>query len=344
MSSDPTQRSQRTARIVRLLNVARELAADASLVPVLAPSTGLSPNGVRYAFEHSLESSDTLDIEAVFSSAHEATRSCVILSANVFLAPLRALTLALAGSDEVVAVPSSREPHFTEALVRSANLDSLTVARTLDVASVDTGDIHVYGSDETIASVKRAAKVTVRGHGTGFGVARIDPGHEPSLSAALVARDVALFDQRGCLSPRIVFVVGPTDFAEHFGDLLHRALAEIGKQVPRGTLSRDEGAEATTFCDTNAYVGRLWKAEHHAVGLMETPSTLTISPTGRHVQLVRVDTESEAARLLAPLARFVTTIGASTRDRAVAFGVPHARIAELGTMQSPPLDGPVDLR
>ena len=212
MIHDPTLRAQRSDRILHLIDTARELAGNESLVPTLAASSGLSPEGVRYAFEHSLESRATLNLDRVFHSAEESERIAVILSANVFLAPLRALVLGLAASDHVVAVPSSREPYFTEALVRAAAIAELTFNPHLTIASLQTGCIHVYGRDRTIREITEEAHVPVRGHGTGFGVARVDVTEDPVSFAALLARDVTLFDQRGCLSPRIVFVIGPTTF------------------------------------------------------------------------------------------------------------------------------------
>jgi hypothetical protein len=61
------------------------------------------------------------------------------------------------------------------------------------------------------------------------------------------------------------------------------------------------------------------------------------------------DSPESAAKKLHPLAAAITTVGTDLRERdreelARALGVPHARIAALGAMQTPPLDGPVDLR
>jgi hypothetical protein len=52
----------------------------------------------------------------------------------------------------------------------------------------------------------------------------------------------------------------------------------------------------------------------------------------------------DAAKLLAPLAKGVVVIGSDDTTAARALAPAWARLAPLGAMQRPPLDGPVDLR
>ena len=336
-------RKKREERIVQLIERAQILAADEALRRAIAISTGLTEEGVRFGFEHSLESIERFDSDSVFAAAEEAEEIHVILSANVFVAPLRALVLAMAGADRVTVRHSTREPHFTEALLQAAQIEALSLTPTKSPEEQSVGEIHIYGKDETIAAVRAVSRVRVRGHGAGFGVAVVDrPSHHEML-AHLLARDVALFDQRGCLSPRIVFAVGEAAFARSFAEAVHQSLLTLSAKCPRGALSSEEREASTRFLDLNAFAGQVFEAEHHAVGILDNPPSLTISPTGRHVQVVRVAAKSEAVRLLAPLRRFITTIGASD-PLDWAFTLSHARISEIGEMQSPPLDGPVDRR
>jgi hypothetical protein len=81
---------------------------------------------------------------------------------------------------------------------------------------------------------------------------------------------------------------------------------------------------------------------------------LAVPPSGRHVLVVSVANLGEVEAALAPIARFVVTVGANdpatlllsgSGARSTSSAVPaHARIARLGEMQRPPLDGPVDRR
>ena len=68
----------------------------------------------------------------------------------------------------------------------------------------------VYGTDETVTTVKRQvpAKVRVIERGHRISVAIIAEEFADERTAELLALDIARFDQRGCLSPRICFVVG----------------------------------------------------------------------------------------------------------------------------------------
>jgi len=158
--------------------------------------------------------------------------------------------------------------------------------------------------------------------------------------ADALAVDVVAFDQRGCLSPRVAFVRGDAARAAAFAAALHGRLGEWSRRVPRGDLSAAERAEATRWRAALAFAGSIWEGEHHAVGVAATP--VAIPPAGRHVLVVPVPSREALERAIAPLARAVVAVG--TDCLSDAPGAPHARLSELGRMQRPPLDGPVDRR
>jgi hypothetical protein len=269
----------------------------------------------------------------------------VILSSNVFVAPLRALAVALAASSRVSVKPSTRDSVLARALVERAG--SLGIARrdSRDVSAILEGEIHVYGRDETISAVRRAASSGVRvyGHGAGMGVAVVTERCEVDEAAARVTDDVVVFDQRGCLSPRVVVAIGDAARGERFGAELHRALADRERTVPRGRLGESELREVARYAETMTFAGTLWRGEAHMVGV---GTDLLVPPPGRHVHVLVVPTVEQARRLLAPLARYVVAIGSDDPGivaRAVGDAV-RVRGSALGFMQRPPLDGPVDLR
>jgi hypothetical protein len=351
---------ERVRDVRRWLDAARIVHADrARHAPMLAASTGLSPEGVELGFE-SLELEATpAELRALVASAGDAACVHVILSANVFVAPLRAIAIARAASARVTVRPSSRDPTLAAALVAAAADPAVSIATDRDLAGLEADRIDVYGRDETIAEVRSRARggVVVRGHGAGLGVAFIagaaatftdaagftDAQTLTALARALAA-DAVPFDQRGCLSPRVALVEGPQSRAAAFACALHDGLAVLGSRVPRGVLTSDERSEATRWRETLAFAGRVWAGADHAVALAPPGTPLAVPPVGRHVLVAAVPSASAARELLAPFARFVVTVGGGDPQSLVALAPPHARRARLGRMQHPPLDGPVDRR
>ena len=336
---------ERARDVGRLLEAARAVHAEqARLAPAIARSTGLSPEGVALGFESLERDASPADLRALVDSAGDARHVHVILSANVFVAALRALAVARAAAPRVTVHPSSRDPVLARALVAAAGDPAITCVTDRRGAGADR--IDVYGRDETIAAVKADVPgVEVRGHGAGLGVALVT---SPSTEAAeALASDVVPFDQRGCLSPRVVLVAAELQVAEAFARALHGSLEAWGARVPRGSLLDAERSEAARWRDSMAFAGGLWEGEGHAVGLGPgDPRTtaLAIPPPGRHVLVVPVSGTDEARAVLAPFARFVVTVGGDDAARVAAIAPPAARLSALGAMQRPPLDGPVDRR
>jgi hypothetical protein len=167
--------AERIADVRRLQHAARVAVGDrATLVPAIVESSGLSAEGVELALSRHVELEATdADLAKLVTRASDVSRVTVVLSANVFVGALRAIALARAASTDVVVRPSRRDPAFAHALVRAAIVGGdrcLRIDESLDVASVEAGEIHVYGRDDTIAEVRAKAKVPVRGHGSGMGV------------------------------------------------------------------------------------------------------------------------------------------------------------------------------
>jgi hypothetical protein len=338
---------ERRDDVWRVVEGARAVASErARLVGDLVTSTGLSPEGVDLAFERHLELDPTdAEVEALIASAGSAKHVVVILSANVFVAPLRAIAIACAASPSVVVRASRREPHFARALVEAIEAPGLTLADEVDLARLFGGEVHVYGRDETIASVRARVgeRMRVRGHGAGLGVALISRAAQLEVAARALADDVIAFDQRGCLSPRVAFVEG-IDRAPRFADMLDAALGERAVRVPRGALHEDERAEATRYEATLSFAGRVISRDSHKVGIGSVGAPLLVPPPGRHLHIAPVRSLEEADAFVRELAPVIVAVGADDPARASTIAPAHARLSPLGAMQRPPLDGPVDRR
>jgi acyl-CoA reductase-like NAD-dependent aldehyde dehydrogenase len=329
-----------------LLRAARKIVEDrAAIVPAIAESTGLSAEGVELALTRHLELDATdEDLTRLVERAGDAPGVVVILSANVFVGALRAVALARAAAEDVVVRPSRRDPTFARALVAAAGDPRLRLVDEVDVAAIETGEIHVYGRDDTIADVRARAGVAVRGHGSGMGVAWVSSSATVELAAQGLADDVVVFDQRGCLSPRVAFVEGDEARAGIFAEALHEALERLDASIPRGDLPAEERAASDRYVATMTYACRARVGQDHAIGVAAEGAPLILPPPYRHVHVVACKSIDGARFALAPLERGVIAVGSDDPAAARALGPPWARCAPLGEMQRPPLDGPVDLR
>jgi len=349
----PRSLDERVADVQRLQRVARSIADRAqshAFAQVLAVSSGLSLEGVRLALAHHLElDSPAEDLVRLVQAAGDCERVTVVLSANVFVGAFRAIALARAASRHVIVRPSSRDFAFAHAFVDAAiAAGDLGLSRvdTIDFKCIMHGEVHVYGRDETIRAIRAEVDrgVVVRGHGTGLGVAVISEAADPTRAAKALTDDVVAFDQRGCLSPRIVVCIGDEARAFSFAQALDAELRAAEVRVPRGTVPTEEQALATHYLATMAFAGRVWAGPTHGIGVAPRAMAPLLPPPYRHLHLATCSSDAEAEAALAPFRPVITCVGSDARALAARVAPPWARQANLGKMQRPPLDGPVDRR
>lgn len=337
------------ARVRALVGVAADLAArpDPRLERRLVESTGLSPEGVRFGIERCLEREVRPDeLARLLAAVRPAAAVAVVLSANVFTASLRALCLACAASPRVYVRPSRREPHFAAALVERLGAPDVTLVESLSDAA-GASVVHAYGRDESLRAILRERGLPLWAHGAGLGVAVVSREAPLEPAALALAEDLVAFDQRGCLSPRIALSIGEPARARDLAAALAAALASWETHVPAGALSAAERAERLRARDTALLVGEVHECPAGAlvaVPELDGGAPLLLFPPGRNLSVVAVRDPSEAHARVASLGRAVVTLGASDLGMARAVAPPWARVAELGRMQRPPLDGPVDGR
>ncbi len=331
------------ARVRLLVHAANLVANDAHIVDALAAQGPLSRAGVELALREHLElsPSDQEIAQLVATPFPRTAHTTVVLAANVFVAALRALAVAAVSADRVHVRPSTRDPEFASALVHTARAlgaDWLALATNLrDVR----GAVHVYGRSETIASIRAAVgpDVVVYAHGPGFSLAWVDSGDDPREAAALVARDMIPFDQRGCLSPRVVSVEGQA-LARELTAALHAALAAC--PIPRGTLDASEKAAWNRYLDTCTMAGlEIHEGAEHVVVFAR--DHVTLAPIGRAMHVVALESAHELAEVLWPTRAQTVAVAATSLELPTRAFV-HVRRCALGELQRPRFDGPVDLR
>ncbi len=343
----------RSRRVLEVLRTARRFVDPVDPLGALARrelprETHLSPAGVALALEHHLERSVSHeDLLALLASVEVAPRVHVVLSSNVFVAAVRAIALATASAPQVFVRPSRRAPWFATQLVEA--LDASLQISLVDALDPLPGDVvHGYGHDSTLDALRSALGPTfpLWGHGAGLGVALLDSEGSLDLAAERLAQDIIPFDQRGCLSPRVVVTLGELSRGEQCAQALASALERWGEKVPLGAMSDAERADRRRFLDTSAALGRAWEADSFAIALTDSSVSPLLCDAPRCVHVLSVPNEREFMSTLTPLTPWITCVGGSPRllkERATEL-FPLARKAQLGEMQRPPLDGPVDLR
>ena len=355
MSSD----REALARIDALLAVGARVAAAgdplrACATSELVETSGLSREGVALALDRHLETSARPEeLARLVASAPRGPRAWIVPASTVCTAALRAIAIAIAGSPHVSVRPSRRDPGLAPLLARElarseafANAGG-TIALVSELAPAPGDVVHAYGSDATLRAIAASLpdEARLEGHGTGFGLALVTAGADPSVAANAIVEDVIVFDQAGCLSPRLVLVEGDAVRGHAIARALRDALDSAGVRVPRGRIDR---AALARFEATFAAVGEVESSPHGAVALDPEPAIFTLPPAARALLVAPFADGETLASYLAGVSRFVTTIGAddhaSPFARVLAAHVPGARLAALGAMQRPPLDGPVDRR
>ncbi len=341
----------RRTRLEDLLQSARSL-ADASSErgrvarERLTASSGLSAPSVDFAIARCLEiAPEEREIEALIRTTPTAQVAHVLLSANVFVAAHRAIAIGLAASDTVYVRPSRREPEMAELLLAGAP-SSFRIVSELAPRAGDR--VWAYGSDETLdeVAVTLPQGVALHAHGSGFGVAVIDGTVDDSSVSDLLPRlaeDIALFDQRGCLSPRVLLVGGGADAARDIARALSVELERIEERLPRGRLAVDELAEIARYRDTASFMGEVLPA---GLGYVSAghDATWLLPPSGRNLHVMPASDVVRSLSAVRPMITSCAFAGEAALGAALRRALPGARSCEFGNMQRPPFDGPVDRR
>jgi len=340
-------------RLAPLFEAARRLADPSDPLGRAARSelpaqTRLSPEGVELALARCLETgASDAELRRFAARTPRASRSHVLLSSNVFTAALRAIATGLASAPEVFVRPSRREPKMARFLAEAAP-GSFHLTDELDPQPGDR--LFAYGADTTFEALRRKlpSGVMLHAHGPGFGAAFVEAaslgaGDDCELSRAL-SFDVALFDQRGCLSPRVVWFEGPAERAGAFTRALARALGEREREVPLGFLAAAELAERERNRAALTYAGSVEPAGSGFVALLDGPPP-ALPELGSRTLLVVACTDALAA-VRAHASRITTyaVAGSPGFHEKLTRALPAARPAAWGGLQTPPFDGPVDLR
>ncbi|HLK12889.1 MAG TPA: acyl-CoA reductase [Candidatus Binatia bacterium] len=255
-----------------------------------------------------------------------------ILASNVPALGVPAIALAcLAGVATVVksgrADPLSA-PAFHHALAAvDPELAATVVAahwrggdrRVEDAVLARAGLVVASGSDATLAALTGRTREPLVAHGTRTSVAAVGRDAPPDAAERL-ALDAALYDQRGCLSPREVWVEGDADT---FAVRLTAALQRLAADLPPGPAPLAERAAARVAADEAEWDG-----------------APVVAAGGRTVAVHAIDSLAALAGRLAPGTIECVGVAGALLDVEALRRIGIARVCPVGRMQRPRLSWP----
>ena len=270
----------------------------------LIRSTRLSPEGLAAGLAAVLGGVRGESARRVFAEAARRRPetveapgfALVVLASNLPALAVQPLLPALAARRPVLLKCPSAEPVFTPAFVRALVERLPALESAVAVAVWPGGDeareaplleragvVLAYGDAEAVASLARrtrSAGSTERGarfvpYGPRTSLAVVGAEADPAAVAPGLARDIALFDQRGCLSIAAVYVEGGEPEAERMAEALAEALRERAARWPPGPPLPSEAAAVRQLRALGEVSGRpVW-----SVGDSLAEGTVLLEPT-----------------------------------------------------------------
>lgn len=300
----------------RTLEVFRDPASTPRrrLDPHLSRLYGYSAAALQGALESMLDGVMGRHGRAVFDDAggrRNPRPVWVVLASNIPALAVQAVLPALALRRPVLVKSSSVEPLFTPLWVdtlvdHEPRLRGLLAALTWPGGEVDVeseilpkvGRVVAYGGGEAMADLGRRCGSKLIPLGPKMSLAVIGSDASPAAVAAGLAEDIALFEQKGCLSVQAVFSFGD---AESLADHLAAALQDVAERWPMGCRAslaevrqgRDEGIMRGLYQPPLAL-------EQGTVWVEEAGAELQPSPGGRSVRIYPVAGPSALLAALEP--------------------------------------------
>ncbi len=221
--------------------------ASIALRPTLARFSGLSPAGLDAALAAVLGGVRGAAARSLFSAS--ARRSpeglvAVFLAGNLPALAVQPLLAALAVRRPVLLKSPSSEPLFAPAFVRALHRRSPELVDAVAAICWRGGDVAIerpvlaaadtvaaYGDRATLDSLAARAAGRCLEYGPRASVAVVGADRVDEPTAAGLAADIALLDQRGCLSVQAIYTDGD---GRRLADLTANALSDRARRWPPG--------------------------------------------------------------------------------------------------------------
>lgn len=199
-----------------------------------------------------------------------------VFAGNVPGVAVTSIIRALLVRSAVLGKPAAAEPALAAAFARLLSQADRAVGDCVAITYWRGGDVPLeeavlsraglvvhYGGAASISALRARAPAHVRfiEHGPRLSFAVIDASSATDLDTAGrdLARAVALFDQQGCVSPQIAYVIGTEDQARQLARSTATTLEAIQKELPRGRITAAEAAairDLRTRAEFGSFAGR----------------------------------------------------------------------------------------
>ncbi len=299
---------------------------------------------------------------------------------------LTALVPLVLGSP-VLLRETRHDPVTPGLLARSLAERDADLARALETVRIPVEDEAAYraaleascvvatGSDQTLDALR--ARLTSGTRFVGYGhrfsigvVGRATAEDADALDAVArgFALDMARWDQSGCLSPVVIYLVDvPREAAERLTRAIADALCALEGEMPRGRIDAsvlvdiaNERSSARMRSGPDAILSV--EADNHTV-ILETDAEPRPAPLGRFLRLHPVESLAALERVLRPFQGHLSNVGAAgfaprttsidsdsatgstpSIDAVVAMlrNLGVSRVTSPGSMQTPEVDWPHD--
>ena len=324
--------------------------------------TGLAPSMIDAGLEHLLAGFTAERLTGLIDESAGSEQVRLLISAgNVPALALPDLAAALLNGAAVLLRPSSHDPEtprlFVETLCdiepRLAEVIAVAAwpreADAISAAAAGAVDcVMVSGDDGTVARFAQRARRII-GHGEQRSLALV--GAEQAAAADLsdqLARDVAWYEQQGCLSPHLVYVEGAASSARRFAERLADALARRAEQWPPAPMPLAAAGAIMQLRAEVEFREPAGAVVHGRAGagtvLYDPESSPRRSPGRRTIWVKPLDDMGRIAELLRPwrgqIASIGTALSAKQLDAMRRQLAPLGPIfwSSIGRMQEPPID------
>ena len=327
-----------------------------ALAPALAHTSRLSAQGLDAALEAVLggvAGRFAADLLAAPQGA-DASPVLVVLASNLPALAVQPLLPILAVRRPALLKSPSSEPLFAAAFAASLVRRAPALGRAVAALTwrggeaaleapllAAAGRVIAYGDAAALADLERRAPGRVVAYGPKTSLAVLGPAADVRAVAAGLARDVALFDQRGCLSVAAVYTAGD---AGELAAALAAELRTLARRWPPGPICVAQAAAVRQVREEAALRDLVQPELALPAGTVIVDSDARLRPTPG-LRTVRIHPLADAAdlpRLLAPwhghlqgaaVDGFETGARAEVVASLTALGV--SRIAPPGELQSP---------